>query len=224
MHRYKNITLLGTSHIAIQSVKQVEDYIKKHKPYVIALELDPKRFRALQSRHHKISLKDIRKLGFKGFIINFIGAWAEKALGKRVGTKPGAEMRKAIQMAREYKLKIALIDQNIELTIKKLIKSITFKEKLRFIKDLFIGTPIKKQELKEFDLKKVPKETTIIKMINQVKGRYPNVYKVLVKERNELMAKNLNKLILLYPKKSIFAIVGAGHEKGIIGELKLIKN
>jgi pheromone shutdown protein TraB len=133
-------------------------------------------------------------------------------------------MRKAIQMAREYKLKIALIDQNIELTIKKLIKSITFKEKLRFIKDLFIGTPIKKQELKEFDLKKVPKETTIIKMINQVKGRYPNVYKVLVKERNELMAKNLNKLILLYPKKSIFAIVGAGHEKGIIGELKLIKN
>jgi pheromone shutdown protein TraB len=38
------------------------------------------------------------------------------------------------------------------------------------------------------------------------------------------MAKNLNKLILRYPEKKIFVIVGAGHEKGLIGELKLIKN
>ena len=57
-------------------------------------------------------------------------------------------------------------------------------------------------------------------MIQMVKQSYPNVYKVLVEERNQVMAKNLYSLMTNNPDKKIFAIVGAGHEEGIIKILR----
>lgn len=223
MHRYKNLIILGTSHIAIQSVRQVERVIKTYAPDIIALELDKKRFQAILSKKRRFRLRDIKKLGMKGFLLNYLGAWAEKKLGKSVGTKPGAEMKKAIELARLNKKTIALIDQDIQITIRKLTNNITLKEKMRFLKDLLFPFSLKPQKIK-FNLKKVPKTETIRKLIKTVKKRYPSVHHILVTERNIVMAKNLNKLILRYPNKVIFAIVGAGHEKGIIGELKLIEN
>ena len=70
----------------------------------------------------------------------------------------------------------------------------------------------------------MPKQEIIEKLISKVKERYPNVHYTLVTERNKIMANNLNKLILKYPKEKILVVIGAGHEKGIIGELKSIKN
>ena len=57
-------------------------------------------------------------------------------------------------------------------------------------------------------------------MISLIRTNYPGVYKVLIEERNEVMAKNLYNLITKYPDKKIFAIVGAGHEEDI---LKIIR-
>lgn len=219
MHRYKNLTVIGTSHIAVQSIKEVEKIISKQKPFIIALELDPKRFVALTKKKAKFSLRGIRKMGLSAFIFNFIGAWIEKQLAKQVKTSPGAEMKKAIRLAKKYKINIALIDQNIDITLKKLIKTITLKEKFRFLIDLFKGFfSFKKTKI---DLKKVHSENLINKMIKEVKNRYPSFYKVLIKERNEILAQNLYKLITKYSDKKLIAIVGAGHEKAIIGELKL---
>jgi len=48
-----------------------------------------------------------------------------------------------------------------------------------------------------------------------VKKRYPNFYRVLIEERNQIMALNLANLIKNYPDKNILAVVGAGHEKEI---------
>ncbi|MEM4247380.1 MAG: TraB/GumN family protein, partial [Candidatus Woesearchaeota archaeon] len=59
------------------------------------------------------------------------------------------------------------------------------------------------------------------KMIRQVKKRYPNIYRVLVTERNNVMAKNLAHLMQTNPEKNIAAVIGAGHEKEL---LQLIKN
>jgi len=127
MATYKNLTIIGTSHISKQSIKQVKSSVKKLKPYIIALELDKKRFLAL-FKEQKLSFRDIKSMGIKVFILNLIGAYAEKKLGKMVGTKPGDEMRTAVLLAKENKIKLALIDQDIEITLKKLIKRILGKK------------------------------------------------------------------------------------------------
>lgn len=219
MDTYKNITILGTSHIAIESVKKVESLIKKLKPDIIALELDKKRFISLISKKRKLSLKDIKELGIKGFLFNLFGAWIEKKLGKAVGVLPGSEMKTAIKLAKKINAKIALIDQDISITIKRLMKTITWKEKFRFIKDFLVALIFRKPKLK-FDLRKVPSKKLINKLLKETKKRYPSFYKVLVKDRNKFLAKNLYKLSTSYKKRKILAIIGAGHEKGILGELK----
>jgi len=218
MHKYKNLTIIGTSHIAIQSIKEVELNISSKKPDIIAIELDKKRFNALLKKKRKPSIRDIKKMGVAAFILNAFGALIEKHLAKQVKSTPGAEMKAAIRLAKKYKLKIALIDQDIDITLKKLVKTITLREKLSFFIDLIKSFFSFKKE--KMDLRKVPSEKTINQMIKEVKKRYPSFYKVLVKDRNSILAQNLYKLITQYPDKKITAVVGAGHEKAIIGELK----
>jgi len=72
----------------------------------------------------------------------------------------------------------------------------------------------------EFDLTKVPSRKVIKKLVGQVKKRYPNIYKVLIEERNNVMAENLRKIMEMYPDKKILAIIGAGHEDDIIRLIK----
>ncbi|MBW2978113.1 TraB family protein [Candidatus Woesearchaeota archaeon] len=225
--RYKNLTVIGTSHIAKQSLKEVESTITKQKPDIIALELDQKRFIALtQEKQRKLRLKDIKRIGFKGLLFNLIGAWIEQKLGKLVGVKPGSEMIQAIKLAKKYKKNIALIDQDIEITLRRISSSLTWKEKFNFIVDILKGIFFKKSELKKLgidkiDLTKVPTQKVVDKIIKEVKKRYPNFYRVLIEERNQIMASNLYELMSLNQDKKILAIVGAGHEKDII---KIIKN
>ena len=118
--QYRNLTIVGTSHIAQQSLDEVRTVIENVDPDIIAIELDRKRLHALLNKtKRKIRLKDIRRIGIKGFIFSLVGAWASDKLGKMVGISPGSEMKEAIYMARERKKIIALIDQDIEITLRR---------------------------------------------------------------------------------------------------------
>ncbi len=218
--KYRNLTIIGTSHIAQQSLDEVKKAIEDEKPEIVALELDKRRLYALMSaKKGKIRFSDVFKVGVKGFLFSLIGAWAEKKLGEQVGIMPGAEMKMAVRLANKDKIRLALIDQDIEVTLKRLSKSLTWKEKWNFIADIFKAVVLRKKEV-EFDLRTVPDKKLIKKLINQVKKRYPNVYNVLVKERNEFMAKKLVKLMKMKESEKILAIVGAGHEEEIIDLIK----
>ena len=222
MKQYKNLTIIGTSHIAIESVKKVERFIEEHKPGIVAIELDQKRLVALLTqKKRKLKLRDIRKIGVKGFLFNVFGAWVEDKLGKVVGMKPGADMRAAIKGAKKNKSILALIDQDIEITLKRLSKEITWREKFRFLGEVINGVVLRRRSEIEFDLTKVPEEKVIKQLTKKLKKRYPSVYKVLISERNEFMAKALYKLMTLHPDKETVAVMGAGHEEDIV---KLIKN
>ena len=124
-------------------------------------------------------------------------------------------MKQAVRLAKKNNMKVALIDQDIEITLRRLSKSLTWKEKWNFIVDVFKAIVLRKKEV-EFDLRTVPSKKVIKKLIDKVKKRYPNIYNVLVKERNEVMAKILARLMKDKPDDKLLAIVGAGHEEEII--------
>ncbi|PIN75867.1 hypothetical protein COV18_01660 [Candidatus Woesearchaeota archaeon CG10_big_fil_rev_8_21_14_0_10_37_12] len=212
------LTIIGTSHISPESLKHVEETIREKKPTIIAVELDKKRLAALLQKKYNphtknFSLKDIKRIGLKGWLFAQIGSWVEKKLGNKVGVSPGTEMLKAIEIAQQTGAKIALIDQDIEITLKKFSNALSWKEKWTFAKDLINGLIFKKGI--KFDLAKVPSHKIINKLIKEVKTKYPNVYCVLIKERNEVMAKKLAHILLNHPDAEIVAVVGAGHEKEI---------
>lgn len=224
--RYKNLNIIGTSHIAKQSIDSVKNTILNEKPDIVALELDKNRFYGLMhNKKRKLSIADIPKIGFKGFLFSWIGSIIQKKLGEYVGVAPGSEMKTAIRLAKKQKARIALIDQNIEITLKRFSKALTWKEKWNLLVDIFKGVVLRKNELKElniekFDLTKVPSQEIIRKLINKMRERYPNICRVLIDERNKIMARNLSYLMKEHPEKNILAVVGAGHEEEIIELIK----
>ncbi len=217
--QYKNLTIIGTSHIAQESIDEVTKAIKDLKPEMIALELDYRRFRTLQKPGKKSYFAILRSVGIKGFLFSIIGEWAEKKLGRLVNVKPGTEMITAIKLAKKNKIKLALIDQDIEITLRRFSKAITWREKFRVIGDI-IKAPFSKQKIK-FDLNKVPPKDLVERLLKEVKKRYPNFYKVLVEERNVVMANNLSNLMKTNQK--ILAIIGAGHEEEMVEIIKRLE-
>ncbi|MBI2670969.1 TraB/GumN family protein [Candidatus Woesearchaeota archaeon] len=222
---FENLSLIGTSHISKESLNEVKDFIAYKKPDILAVELDHLRLDALLNpEKKKISVSDIKHIGFKGFLFNLIGALIQKRLGKLVGVNPGSEMLIAINLAKENKIELHLVDQNIRITLKRLSQLITFKEKVRlfldFIKSPFINK-VENVDFSKIDLTKVHEDKFIAIILNLLKKRYPSFYKALIEERNKVIAKNLNRLIKDNPNKKILAIVGAGHIPGLI---KIIKS
>jgi pheromone shutdown-related protein TraB len=215
------IQIIGTSHIAKESVDRVKATLEFWKPDIVAVELDRGRLEGLMSKEKtKITFRSARQVGFKGAAFAMIASWATKKLGKVVGMEPGEEMLTAVQLAKQQNLKVALIDQNISITLRRFSKTLTWKERWNFVADIFSSIFFRKREMarlgvEDMDLTKVPSNELIEKLVERMKDRYPNVYNVLVEERNQVMARNLRMIQAEHPDAKILAVVGAGHEKGM---------
>jgi len=213
--------IIGTSHISAQSINEIRKEILEEKPDIVALELDTNRASALmEGEKNKITLSQILRIGVKGFVFAKVGQYVQQKLGKVVGVSPGSEMKTALELAKKEKLKIALIDQPIQITLKNFSKQLTWKEKFRFIGDIFKGLFFPRKQIKslgldKLDLTKIPTQEVIEKMMGQLEGRYPSIHKTLVSDRNKYMVRKLIRLMREYPDKKIIVIVGAGHKKGM---------
>ena len=221
--QYKNLTIIGSSHVSSESINKVKQTIEKEKPGIVAVELDRDRLMALFNERKRAFF--IRGVGIKGALFAMLGAWIEKSIGKIVKVDPGSEMKMAVNMARKIDAKVALIDQHITVTLRRFSETITWKEKWNFLVDIIYGVIRPKRQMKMLgmkkqDLSKVPTQEVIKKLLEFTKTRYPNFYNVLVKERNVVMANNLANLMIKYPHEGVVAVVGAGHEEEI---LKLVK-
>lgn len=232
------LKIIGTNHISKESVDEIKTVFLDYKPDVIAVELDKGRLEGLleedlnPNRKQKISFSSIRKVGVSGFLFLLFGKFIQQKMGKYVGMKPGSEMLFAVKLAKNNSLDLALIDRPISITIRRLFKKLTFKEKMRFISDLFFG-PFKRKQSRQLQEKtgldkkamkslfsKVPDQELIEKLMLALKGRYPTFYSVLVDERNHYMAKKLVILHKKNPDKKFLAVVGAGHEKAMVELVK----
>jgi pheromone shutdown-related protein TraB len=223
------LTIIGTSHIAQQSVNEIKRAFMENTPDIVAVELDIQRAAALlQDKPKKMGWSGAFEVGFRGFLFAKIGQYVQQKLGKMVGVSPGSEMKMALELARKKKLKVAFIDQPIKVTLQNFSKTLTWREKFRFFGDMVKGIFFPKKQLKElglenFDLKKVPEKELIVKMMGKLKKRFPSVYKTLVEDRNRYMVKQLVKLQQENSGKRILVIVGAGHEEGMKELLRKIE-
>ena len=68
----ENLLIIGTSHIARQSIKEVSDAFRTFEPDILAVELDKARLASLLSEEKpKIRWKSIRTVGIKGFFFPY---------------------------------------------------------------------------------------------------------------------------------------------------------
>ncbi len=217
-----NIILVGTSHVAKQSVKQIKEVVDQYSPEVVAIELDTDRLNTLlmDDKDKKKAMKNKYKLrkevGMFGFLFAKIAGYVQEKVGDSLGIEPGVDMKTAYETAREKKIPIALIDLNIKLTLRKL-SSLKFSKKMKMFFNLFAKSFKKEYRDKlNFDVKKgVPDEKIISEMIGIVKKEVPDLYKILIGDRNIHMSERLLKLREEH-SGYIVAVVGAGHVDGMI--------
>ncbi len=222
--KYGNLTVIGTSHIAEDSVSRVREAIASENAAIVAVELDHARLHALLSEEKpKLSLAMLKVMGLTGFVFFAIASFLQRRLGKLIGAVPGQEMKIAVQIAQENKIKVALIDQPLNITMSNLSR-ISVREKLKLVRDLVLGVTGIEAEKVRFDLTKTPSNRFVEMAMKKIRERYPGLYKVLVADRNEYMANMLAKIMKLEPQSKIVAVVGAGHEKELLKLISSLKS
>ncbi|RJQ17540.1 hypothetical protein C4573_01010 [Candidatus Woesearchaeota archaeon] len=209
--QHRNLTIIGTSHIARQSVKLIKEALQQ-KYDIVAVELDAARYQGLMSQE-KQSLNPaiIRQIGLQGYLFAVIGKFVQKKLGNMTGVQPGSEMLTAVELAKKHHADVFLIDRPLQITLKRFSQKLSWKEKGKLFADVVSG--IFGGKKMRIDLNKVPEEELIETLLLQLKERYPNMYLVLVEERNHYMASQLAKIMAKFPDKKILCVVGAGHGK-----------
>jgi pheromone shutdown protein TraB len=195
------IEIIGTSHISSESVAEVQERIQEMDDGVVAVELDQKRLYALRNSSNTYSLRHPVLSVIKYF---------QRIMSRKTGISPGTELLTAVDEAEKEGLPIALIDQDIETTVRR-FGSIPLTEKVKLIAFLVLGLllPIGQQ----IDLDDVPDDEFLAEMLLRLEVSFPHFYTVLIEERNQVMAHRL--LDLEQRFGTVVAFVGAGHASGI---------
>lgn len=212
----ESLEIIGTAHVSKKSIEKVRDTILFKKPDVVAVELCINRYNnLLNEKYGKKEKKDIqiREL-IKGdrltlFLVSGFLSYFQKKIGDEVGVKPGSEMLEAIDAAEEVGARVALIDRNIQVTLKRALDKMSFFEKMKFIFGLITSFFSKDDTIENVD--SITEGDTLNEVMEYFKEISPKAYDVLVTERDAYMARKLLEL----PEENVVAVVGAGHKQGI---------
>ena len=200
----QRITILGTTHVDKSSVERVRVTISEVRPSVVAVELDEERLFALRD-------PDRGKLDspIRSGLLPWLLALLERSVGSLTEVFPGSEMLEAVDEADRVGAKTIMIDRPIQLILKE-IGGVPLLEKLRIGLDVVaalfaISTRRTTTHLTKSDFDE---------LITDFEAKYPTLYRILVKERDQYMANRLQE-IMESTTGPVIAVVGLGHVKGI---------
>lgn len=198
------IHIFGTSHVSQESLDLVEEKIEEISPEIVALELDVPRLNSL--------LSDKNKKRGGSLFVRILQSF-QQSIGKETGVMPGEEMLHAYRTAEKNDIEVALIDQDIRITFSKL-KNVSFREKLKAGAQLLVGVVFPG----DFEIAhEIPEEELIDQLLLEMEFKFPEMYDILVKQRNKRMIESLRKL----EKETdgdIVVFVGAAHRKAMVKE------
>ena len=216
--RSERVRVLGTAHVSSTSVAAVKEQIEAFKPDIVAVELCASRHSALTSnrRLDKEGLLKVVKEGKAPLVmLQSLLAAEQRKMGLDEGEQPGAELLAAVQTAEEANLEVALIDRDIQTTLRRAWKRMKFFEKVKILWSL-LGeeedeeAPEVSQLLEDQDL--------LTSLMEELRTFSPGAGSVLIDERDAYLAGKISALEQNSDKR-ILAVVGAGHLKGIEAHL-----
>ncbi|MBN1626178.1 MAG: TraB/GumN family protein [Deltaproteobacteria bacterium] len=213
----KEITLIGTAHVSRESADLVERVISEEKPETVCVELCRSRYQAIIQKD-KWQDTDLIKVikEKKAFLLlsNLILSSFQKAIGKKLGIRPGEEMIRAISAAEGIGAHIHLADREIRTTLLRAWRRMRFRDKFRLFYQL-LGSFGGMEDLTKEAVEEMKKKDILHMLLDEMGKSQPLLKEVLIDERDRY----LSQMIKTAPGKSIVAVVGAGHVPGIMVSL-----
>ena len=207
------LRILGTAHVATASVEAVREQIETYQPKVVGVELCQTRHDALVEgrRLDKEGLRRVIKEGKAPMVlIQAMLSAEQRRMGLNEGQEPGAELLAAVQTANEAGLEVALVDRDIQVTMRRAWKKMKWKERFRLLLSLFVE---EEDEEEEIDLDDLLSDSDLLSsMMDQLKQFSPGAGEALIDERDQYIAE---KIMQSKTEEKMLVVVGAGHLKGI---------
>lgn len=213
------IRIVGTAHVSQKSVDEVRTAIAEFMPDVVAIELDPSRFKALKQRAADPTVKDVLEVkNFNSLLVQWLLAYLQRKIGIDVGVAPGAEMKAAIEEAENRGIAIALVDRDIGVTLLRFWNSLGLIGKIKMFWALVVSIA-EVDNGGEIDIESLKDQDVIDVVMEEFRKFSPSGARTLIDERDAYIAHQLVLLKAQRPEGKILAIVGAGHQQGITGYL-----
>ena len=210
----KQITIIGTAHVSRHSAEEVKEIIETLQPDCVCIELDDQRFQNLKNPK-KFSDMDIvqvikdKKVG--SLLVNIILSSFQKRAADKLNASAGMEMMTGIQCAEELGCELKMIDRNIQTTFTRIWRSHSFIQKCKLLTNLIMSI-FDDEEISEEDIENLKQSDMLDAALKEVSKEFPVVARVLVHERDEVLAQNMKTA----PGTNIVAVVGAAHVPGIL--------
>ncbi len=210
----KQITIIGTAHVSRHSAEEVKEIIETLQPDCVCIELDDQRFQNLKNPK-KFSDMDIiqvikdKKVG--SLLVNIILSSFQKRAADKLNASAGMEMMTGIQCAEELGCELKMIDRNIQTTFTRIWRSHSFIQKCKLLTNLIMSI-FDDEEISEEDIENLKQSDMLDAALKEVSKEFPVVARVLVHERDEVLAQNMKTA----PGTNVVAVVGAAHVPGIL--------
>jgi pheromone shutdown-related protein TraB len=214
----KEIILVGTAHVSKKSKELVNHIIKEEKPDTVGVELCKQRFNTLKDKNSWQKMKITKVIKEKKTFLllsNLLLSSFQKKIGDKVDIEPGAEMIEAINVAKQEKLNVELLDRNIQITLKRAWSYLSFFDKTKLMVALTTSMFVT-EKIDEKIIEKMKNNNIINEMMSELAKDFPKIKQILIDERDSYITTK----ILNTTFKKMVVVLGAGHITGVIKQLK----
>lgn len=213
-------TLLGTAHVSRTSAESVSSLIATGDYDAVAIELDAGRLAAITDADTwaKTDLLKVLRDGKAGMLaVNLALSAFQQRLADQFGIEPGAEMRAAVQGAKERNLPLLLIDRDIGVTLRRVYANVGWWQRMTLIAGMLAST-FSNEKIEEEDIERLKQGDILESTFTEFAERSEKLFTPLISERDEYMAAKL-KQVAARPQASrpnhVLVVIGAGHLKGM---------
>lgn len=222
MYDDKELILIGTAHVSQKSAEQVQRVIEREQPDTVCVELDQARYYSItqQKQWQQTDIfKIIKDKKAALLLVNLIISSFQKRIAKQFGIKPGQEMIQAIESAKANQAKLVLADRDIQITFKRVWRSIGFIGKMKLMMQILLGF-FYDEEISESDLEKLKSKDMLSAMLDEFTEAFPRLKVPLIDERDKYLSQKIKKA----PGEKIVAVLGAAHIPGIVEQINYEHN
>lgn len=127
------VVVIGTAHVSPTSVAEVEATIRARRPAKVLVELDARRLGALQDPEawRRTDIVQVLREGKQHlFLLQLYLTAMQARMGRETGVAPGAELLKAVEVAKEVGAEVVLIDRDVGTTLKRSFAGLGLQQKL----------------------------------------------------------------------------------------------
>ena len=214
--------LLGTAHVSRTSVEAVKALVQAESFDAVAVELCESRARGIRDPEAlaNMDLFQVIRTGKAGMVFASLAlASFQQRIAEQYGIEPGAEMKAAMAAADARGLPLWLVDREIGTTLNHAYRGVRFRDRMGILGSL-IASVFSREEIDEADIEKLKQGDILESAFGEFARESSALYSALIGERDTFMAARLRQEAAANPAaKRVLVVVGAGHLKGIEGEL-----